>query len=143
MAKLPPRATTASGTTASRIKPVAAKEVRRAPSADFIDVRVVVNDKVVTKMWKLKNSPGGIKTLSVARKVMANAKRDAPVSRSGSHGRKPGYLRSKIGLFVGEDATSMYVDVVTRAKDKRGNYYGRIQNQRLHYLSRALGETKD
>lgn len=137
--KLPPRATTKTGKVAARIKPKAAKREKIAPSAP----KVTIHWGMVDRLWRFKETPGGKEALRKARDVQSNAKRNAKVSAKGSHGRKPGYMRSKIGLYIGQDAQSMYVDVVTRAKDRHGNYYGRIRNQRDRYLNRGLDQSRE
>lgn len=136
MAKLPPRATTSTGQLSARIKPKAAKAEKLAPSLEDM---MIYWDRV-DLLWRYKNTPGGRMVQKAGRRGVQLARAAAPISRKGSHGRKPGYLRSKIGTYVGEDSVSMYVDVVTRAQDKHHNYYGRIQNQRLHYLTQALNQ---
>jgi hypothetical protein len=137
--KLPPRATTTKGNLSARIKPKKARRERVAPSAP----KVTVHWSMVDRLWRFKETPGGREALRKARDVQAAARRNAPVSKTGSHRRKPGYLRSRIGLYIGQDETSMYVDVVTRAKDRHGNYYGRIVNQRDRYLEQGIQEAKD
>lgn len=52
------------------------------------------------------------------------AKRRAPVSRDGSHGRPSGYMRSQIGWLIGTDAEGMYVDIVSPAESPTGFPYG-------------------
>lgn len=146
--KLPPRATTNTGATAARIKPKTVGSGKALTKSPF-DVNVTMFPKELSKIWQLKNSPGGKLTTREAKRVQAAARSIAPRSPNGSHGRKSGYLASKIGLFIGEDTTSMYVDVVTRAKTPKAkksgkaSYYGRIQNTRLHYLKRAVQASKE
>lgn len=134
--KLPPRATTSTGKLSARIKPKAAKAEKLAPSLEDM----VLYWNRIDLLWRYKNTPGGLLTQKAGRRGLQLARAAAPVSSKGSHGRKPGYLRSKIGTYVGEDSVSMYVDIVTRAQDKHHNYYGRIQNQKKHYLSQALNQ---
>jgi hypothetical protein len=135
-----PRATTKSGVTAARVKPKtisdarANKPLKRAPRWA---TTVVIHE---TELDRIKNDPAAKLLMAQARIVAANARALAPVSRKGSHGRKPGYLRSNIVAYVGKDAQGLYSGVATRAraKGKDRAYYGRIQNQRLRYLQRGL-----
>jgi hypothetical protein len=62
--------------------------------------------------------------------VTQSAKRRAPVSPSGSHGRRSGYLRSDIGWVIGHDGDGLYVDVASPARtgDGRDAPYGLFQN---------------
>lgn len=43
--------------------------------------------------------------------VETGARRRAPVSQDGSHGRPPGHLRDSIGVRAGRDGEGPYVDV--------------------------------
>lgn len=138
--KAAPRATSSSGATLSRIKPKtisdsrANKPLKKAPRWA---TTVVIHDD---EREKIKNDPAAKLLLSQARIVANNARALAPVSRKGSHGRKPGYLRSNIVAYVGKDSQGLYSGVATRAraKGKGRAYYGRIQNQRRQYLQRGL-----
>lgn len=135
-----PRATSKSGATLARVAPKtisdsrANKPLKRAPRWA---VTVVIHDD---EREKIKNDPAAKLLLEQARVVARNAQALAPVSRKGSHGRKPGYLRSNIVAYIGKDSQGLYSGVATRAraKGKGRAYYGRIQNQRLNYLQRGL-----
>lgn len=59
--------------------------------------------------------------------VAQGAKRRAPVSPDGSHGRPSGYLRSQIYWRLGGDKTSLYVDIFTPAETPDGFPYGLAQ----------------
>lgn len=65
-----------------------------------------------------------------AQTVTQEAKRLAPVSPRGSHGRRSGYLRSQIGWVIGADDRGLYVDVASPARtgDGRDAPYGLFQN---------------
>lgn len=65
-----------------------------------------------------------------AQRVTQGAKRRAPVSPRGSHGRRSGYLRSEIGWLIGTDSDGLYVVVASPAQtnDKRAAPYGLFQN---------------
>lgn len=58
------------------------------------------------------------------------AKRRAPVSPHGSHGRGSGYLRSQIGWSMHRDARGLYVDISSPARtgDGRNAPYGLFQS---------------
>jgi hypothetical protein len=56
--------------------------------------------------------------------VAQGAKRRAPVSPAGSHGRPSGYLRSQIYWKLGADTVSLYVDVFSPATTPDGRPYG-------------------
>lgn len=143
MAKLPPRATNANGTLSARIKPRKARADKEAPHV----TKVIPYPKEASKIWQFKNSPGGKFLVAETRKVVAGDKAAAPRSTSGSHGRSSGYLAQRIGMFIGQDESSVYTDVVSRAKTKRTKkgpnkgktyYYGRIVNQKKHYMEKGL-----
>lgn len=74
-----------------------------------------------------------------AQQVTQGAKRRAPVSPRGSHGRRSGYLRSQIGWVIGEDAEGLYVAVASPARTPapREAPYGLFQN-----LSPLYGRTR-
>jgi hypothetical protein len=52
--------------------------------------------------------------------VTEGARRRCPVSADGSHGRPPGYTRSRIHTRKGRDALSPYVDTVSPATSPDG-----------------------
>ena len=58
--------------------------------------------------------------------VTQGAKRRAPVSPRGSHGRPSGYLRSNIGWTLGRDAAGLYVDIQSTARTPDGTPYALI-----------------
>jgi HK97 gp10 family phage protein len=63
----------------------------------------------------------------LAEKGTQEAKRLAPVSPHGSHGRKSGYLRSQIGWRRGQDERGLYWDIVSPALSVEGAPYGLFQ----------------
>lgn len=116
-------------------------------------VKVVVDQEALDALTMTKQSPVGKYLYKKAKQVERANKAAAPVSKSGSHGRPPGYLRSKIGTYLSQDEGGPYTDVVSRAKSKAAKgkraiigplqkgkrrkvatsqaaYYGRIQNQK-------------
>lgn len=64
-----------------------------------------------------------------AEHITQGAKRRAPVSPDGSHGRPSGYLRSSIGWELGADAEGLYADIGSDAHtgDGRDFDYGLAQ----------------
>jgi hypothetical protein len=135
-----PRATTSSGNLSARIKPKAISDARASKplkKAPRWATTVVLHQ---SELEKIKNDPAAKLLLEQARIVAANARALAPISSRGSHGRRPGYLRSNIVAYLGKDPQGLYSGVATRAraKGKSAAYYGRIQNQRTNYLQRGL-----
>lgn len=59
--------------------------------------------------------------------VTQGAKRRAPVSPRGSHGRPSGYGRSQIEWNAGSDSQGLYVDVSTPAESPEGFRYMALQ----------------
>jgi hypothetical protein len=128
-------------------------------------VKVVVDQAALDALTMTKQSPVGKYLYKKAKQVERANKAAAPVSKSGSHGRAPGYLRSKIGTYLSQDEGGPYTDVVSRAKSKAAKgkraiigplqkgkrrkvatsqaaYYGRIQNQKGRnkgYMRKGLG----
>lgn len=131
-------------------------------------VKVVLDQAALDALIATKNSPVGKYVYKKAKVVERANKAAAPVSRTGSHGRPSGYLRSKIGTYLSQDAGGPYADVVSRAKSKAAKgkraiigplkkgqrrkvatsqaaYYGRIQNQQGRnkgYMRKGLGELR-
>jgi hypothetical protein len=91
--------------------------------------RVDVNEAAIRDLA----SPAGPVARYLARgaqTVTQGAKRRAPVSPRGSHGRRSGYLRSEIGWVIERDSEGLYVAVASPAQtnDKRAAPYGLFQN---------------
>lgn len=65
-----------------------------------------------------------------AQYVTKGAKRRAPTSPHGSHGRRSGYLRSQIGWLIDSDSEGLYVVVGSPAltNERRRAPYGLFQN---------------
>lgn len=116
-------------------------------------VKIVLDQAALDALTATKTSPVGKYLYKKAKGAERVDKAAAPVSKSGSHGRPAGYLRSKIGTYLSQDAAGPYADVVSRAKSKAAKgkraiigplkkgqrrkvatsqaaYYGRIQNQK-------------
>lgn len=60
-------------------------------------------------------------------KITQEAKRLAPVSPHGSHGRPSGWLRSAIGWELGHDELGVYADIFSPALSVDGAPYGLFQ----------------
>jgi hypothetical protein len=130
-----------------------------------VTVKVVVDQAALDALKATKDSPVGKFLYKKAKVVERADKAAAPVSSHGSHGRQAGYLRSRIGTYLSQDADGPYADVVSRAKSKAAKgkvaiigplqkgkrrkvassqaaYYGRIQNQKGRnkgYMRKGLG----
>jgi hypothetical protein len=131
-----------------------------------VTVKVVVDQAALDALKATKDSPVGKFVYKNAKRVERADKAAAPVSKNGSHGRAAGYLRSRIGTYLSQDADGPYADVTTRAKSKAAKgreavqgplqkgkrrskvatspaaYYGRIQNQQGRnkgYMRKGLG----
>jgi hypothetical protein len=80
-----------------------------------------------TAMAELLHGPAGPVARMLERKgevVTQGAKRRAPVSPDGSHGRPSGYMRSNIHWKLGADSLGIYVDVISPASTPDGAPYG-------------------
>jgi hypothetical protein len=86
--------------------------------------RLVWNDKEVEHLLHSKDGPTGRMLGHKAEIVTQGAKRRAPVSPSGSGGRRPGYLRSKIGWHLGKDEDGLFADIASPATTPKGAPYG-------------------
>src|SRR6266705_4246833 len=90
---------------------------------------------------ELARSPGFTAELRrVGEIVRANAANKAPTSKAGSHGRRPGYLRSQIKVLSRVDTLGAYADIVTEAATPKGFRYGTYWEHRRHYLLQAVNE---
>jgi hypothetical protein len=79
---------------------------------------------------QLLTSPDGDVARDLRRRaenVTQGAKRRAPVSPAGSHGRPSGYGRSQIGWEMGVDAEGLYADISTPALSPEGFPYMGLQ----------------
>lgn len=101
---------------------------------------------------ELLASPAGPVALwgdAKAEMVTQEAKRLAPVSPKGSHGRPSGYLRSQIGWDRGVDSLGVYWDIFSPALSTEGAPYGLFQEvgtSKMHaqpHLRPALFIIKD
>ena len=73
-----------------------------------------------------------------ARPIVAEAQRRAPSSDTGSHGRRAGYLRSRIRLRPGQDVHGVLVDVVSDAQAPDGYPYAKELEKRRPYLKPSI-----
>jgi len=102
------------------------------------NVRVVINKRAIEALASTNEVAKVL--VDRATDIQGRAQADAPVSPTGSNGRRPGYLRANIRVKYGKDARSGYADVRTVARTPRGFPYGRLQEQRQPYLKPALGQ---
>jgi hypothetical protein len=86
--------------------------------------RIVWDDKELNQILNSESGPLGILCARIGEVGTQGAKRRAPVSPDGSHGRPSGYLRSQIGWKVGSDPEGVYVDVISPAETPEGYPYG-------------------
>jgi len=86
--------------------------------------RITWNDRELNRILNSENGPVGRYLVRVGETVAQGAKRRAPVSPDGSHGRPSGYMRSAIGWEVGEDSEGLYVDIISPATSPEGFPYG-------------------
>lgn len=73
-----------------------------------------------------------------AQPILGKARRNAPVSKTGSHGRPAGYLRSRVRTRHGLDTYGWWVDVVSDATSPDGFPYGKVMDRRRPYLRPSL-----
>jgi hypothetical protein len=86
--------------------------------------RIEWNENAFRELFESPTGPLARLLLSGAEKVAQEAKRLAPVSPHGSHGRQSGYLRSQIGFELGSDARGLYADISSPALSVDGDPYG-------------------
>lgn len=70
-----------------------------------------------------ENGPVARRLMRDAERVTQEAKRLAPVSPDGSHGRASGYMRSEIGWVIGTDDEGLYADIQSPAVSPTGYPY--------------------
>lgn len=86
--------------------------------------RFIFNERELRDLLEDEDGPVGRYLARCGEIVTQGAKRRAPVSRRGSLGRSPGYLRSKIHWKFGRDQLGMYVDILSPALTPQGAPYG-------------------
>lgn len=86
--------------------------------------RIEWDSRELNRILNSENGPVGRYLAKVGEVGTQGAKRRAPVSPDGSHGRPSGYMRSQIGWIVGEDAEGLYVDIQSPAVTPEGFPYG-------------------
>ncbi|MEU9888009.1 hypothetical protein [Sphaerisporangium sp. NPDC051011] len=86
--------------------------------------RIDFNEREMDQLLRGKDGPVARDLARKGEIVTQGAKRRAPVSKSGSGGRRPGYLRSKIAWELGRDALGLYVDIASPARTVDGQPYG-------------------
>lgn len=86
--------------------------------------RIEWDDQELNRLLNSESGPAGRVMTRCGEIGAQGAKRRAPVSPDGSHGRPSGYLRSMIGWKVGEDSDGVYVDIISPAETPDGYPYG-------------------
>jgi len=85
--------------------------------------RIIWNDRELNRLLNSEAGPVGLYLVRVGETGAQGAKRRAPVSPDGSHGRPSGYMRSQIGWTIGTDDQGLYVDIQSPAKTPNGYPY--------------------
>lgn len=99
------------------------------------DVEFRVDEAAIRRLLESPAGPVGDYLAGIGRRVYTEARRIAPVSPHGSHGRQPGYLQSRIKWALGRDSRGLYAEVASMARtsDGRGFPYGHAQElETLH-----------
>ncbi|GAA3027244.1 hypothetical protein [Streptosporangium longisporum] len=81
------------------------------------------NEREADDLLRSQDGPVGRNLARDAETVARGMRRRAPVSRDGSHGRPPGYMRSKIGWSMHRDELGLYADIGTTARTPDGDPY--------------------
>jgi hypothetical protein len=89
--------------------------------------RIVWDDAALHELVASVTGPVARDLQAKAERVTQEAKRLAPVSPHGSHGRPSGYLRSSIGWELGTDAEGLYANIYSPALSVKGAPYGLFQ----------------
>lgn len=91
---------------------------------------VVLDERALQQFLTSPAGPVGQLLATLGARVAQSAKRHAPVSPHGSHGRGSGYLRSRIGWEVKRDRRGLHVDITSPARtgDGRDFPYGYAQS---------------
>lgn len=97
--------------------------------------RIQWDDNAVRAFMTSPDGPVARLLSTAGEKVTQEAKRLAPVSPHGSHGRQSGYLRSQIGWHLGADALGPYVDISSPALSVEGAPYGLFQEVGTRHMS--------
>lgn len=100
------------------------------------DVRIVVDQRAILNTAREPRVRDELERQAAP--ILARARRNAPVSASGSHGRPAGYLRSRIRTRRGLDTFGWWVDVVSDATSPDGFPYGKVMDRRRPYLRPSL-----
>lgn len=100
---------------------------------------VILDDRAIELLLTSPAGPVGEYLGRLGQRVAASARRRAPISPTGSHGRRPGHLRGEIRFEVHHDVRGVYVDILSPARtgDARNFPYGAAQN--VEFLRGAHG----
>lgn len=100
-------------------------------------VRTRVNDQEVKRLARTKAYVEALHR-GAADEILRNARRDAPVSPKGSHGKPPGELRRSIRAMEVTTSKGVVVRVRARVRSPKGFWYGSYIQNRRPYI-RPLG----
>jgi hypothetical protein len=87
------------------------------------DYRLVFNEREVEELLRGPNGAVARMMAAKAEVVAEGQRRRCPVSRDGSHGRPPGYMRSKIGWAMYRDERGLYFEAGSSARTPDGKPY--------------------
>jgi hypothetical protein len=108
-----------------------------------VDVKTRVFNRTIDFLFYDVKGPSGKLLVRSANKVVRRARAIAPRSKTGSHGRQPGYMARRIyRTRVRRDRYGPYVDIIAGARTPARNgrvRYGAIMNAQTDYLGAALG----
>lgn len=97
--------------------------------------RLVWNQAALDELLTSTPGPVGRLLQRDAERVTQEAKRLAPTSPHGSHGRPSGYGRSAIGWTMGADGEGLYADISTPATSPAGFPYMALQEVGGRYIT--------
>jgi hypothetical protein len=104
------------------------------------DTEVVVRwDNAAVKALAGPGGPLGRELARRADRVLARAKQIAPVAKGHTPAdNPPGYLREHLVLEAGQDTTSHYIDLITKAASAHGFRYGTLEELRRPHIRKAV-----
>jgi hypothetical protein len=94
------------------------------------DTDVIIDDEAIAIFLTSPAGPVGDLLSDLGRKIYTVARNMAPISPKGSHGRAPGWLKTRIDWELRTDDGDLYVVVTSPAltNDGREAPYGKFQN---------------
>lgn len=85
--------------------------------------RIDFNERELDNILHGRDGPVARDLAGKAERVAQGMKRRAPVSPDGSHGRRSGYMRSKVGWELHRDVIGLYADIGCSARTPDGKLY--------------------